>query len=512
MKDKNKSIDHYSKVKIKKGLLHFLTGTAITAVASFSVAILIVRELSISQYASYTALSGLLIVIMLISNLGIERILPRFIPKVRQYGSAQELLAITRWLVVCRALSLFFFSGVLYLISDFISAWLNVEFSQEMLVYFLLYMLGFGLSSHFFRNLQVLMKQKEATISMGLEWFIKLIGLVFIISQYGGISLEEVFLIQAITVWIGVFASFYFLYQVTWLDGKKQSQQNVLDIKEIVQFGAYNYFQLLLGFHALPSTSKLVAATFFAGPALASLGFAYAMIGVVKRYMPAKMLLRLIEPAVMVRYDDKKDFDKTCSIVLLLLKLNLFIILPLAVWFYFCSEPLINLITKDKYSDSVWIISALLLLMVLESQRDVLQLICNAVGHSVLLFKSNIYSLLLFPLWLYLTFKYELPGLIFGLILILFFRNIYLTYQLARRGFKFHPDYNAIFVIFIWSMVAVLLASQISSIYFEGYVMAFISAFLFLIFYLSLCYIKKPFLQSERTMLNGFIGKRIFIW
>jgi O-antigen/teichoic acid export membrane protein len=506
------STNHYSSSKVKKGVVHFLTGKGITAVASFAVAILLIRELSIQNYAAYTALSALLLFMMLLTNLGLERVVPKYIPPLKIANAYSELFVFSVKLLKIRFFSLLLSIIPLGVFSSFIFGWLNIDIDNTLLVYFSIYLVGFGLSMHLMRMLQALLEQKQAMFGMAVEWFSKLLGLISILYVYEDLNLALVFILQAVTVWLGVLYLSFILFNKLRIKVEKNYGVNVLDCRQVFNFGMDNYLQTLLGFHTLPSTSKLLGASFLASPALAGLGFAYAITGVFKRYLPANLLLGLVEPVIMARYTETNDFKKTVKIVGLILKLNLFIIIPASIWILFNGEGLINLISKDKYGDSYWLVSSLLFILVLESQRSVLQLISNAVDQSRLLLLSNIWSLVGVPFWLLSTYAWGISGLITGLILILMFRNIFLSRRLSLLGFDFKTDWKSIILILVSSILASVLSYFIGNVI-DDYLLGLLATIVsFISIYLTMNYLFKPFSKEERKTLNNFIGKKIFVW
>lgn len=509
--------NHYATSKVKKGVIHFLTGKGITAIASFLVAILLIRELSIESYAVYTTLSALLLIILLLSNVGLERVIPKYIPELRQFATAKQLMVFSWLLCRFRLYALIFVLVIFVFMSELISTWFNFQFSFQLLLLFSIYVVGFVFSMHLMKLLQALLLQKQVVIGLSIEWFLKLFGLLGVLYFYGknSLSLEQAFLIISITVWLGVLYFFWSLSRAFAKNDESsllQVQGYELDTKKVFSFAMNNYFETLLGFHTLPPTSKLIGASFLAAPSLAALGFAYAMVGIFKRYLPVNILLSLVEPVIMARYSETKNFTQTTRLVGVLLKLNVFLIIPLSLWFYMSSEGLISFISNNKYGDSGWLIGALLVLLIFESQRTILTLICNAVEQSALLLKSNLFSLWFFPIWLYSTLQFGLEGLMFGLLLILVVRNIYLMYKLKGVGFGFNVDLKAIVLIVLLAVMANMMGLFLSKIYLSGLSLSLGSLVVSIFVYFIMAYLFKPFSKIERDTLNGFIGKKMFIW
>ena len=231
----------YNSSRVRKGFLHFLVGKGLSSVASFLVAIFIVRELSITDYASYTAISGLLITLMLVSNFGIERAVPRFLSEVKQSGGEYELKHLTIRLLKFRLFGLLISIGGVALFSSFLFNRLGIIFEAELLIGFCLYALAYGISMHLLRTLQALLMQKEATISMSIEWFSKLLLILFMIYIYEELSLENLIHVHAITIFISVcFALREVLKAIATSDAQNLAQC-IVDDKNLYRFSLNNY-------------------------------------------------------------------------------------------------------------------------------------------------------------------------------------------------------------------------------------------------------------------------------
>src|SRR5690606_4226073 len=111
------TVEHYSRSRVRTSLAHFLLGRGVSALLGLGVAILIVRELPVRQYAGYTALTGAQLLLLALCNVGMERIIPRYFPELRQRGALRELrsfcwrllgLQVSLLLLACAATAYFF--------------------------------------------------------------------------------------------------------------------------------------------------------------------------------------------------------------------------------------------------------------------------------------------------------------------------------------------------------------------------------------------------------------------
>ena len=508
-----KKENYFSKENVKRSLFHFLFGRAITSVISFVVAILIVRELSIPEYASYTALVGLLLILMMISGLGLERTVPKYLSEFKQKNKHIFLNKLVWILFKLRLLSLIIVLAFSYLFSDYIYSTFNIANTEKLTLVFLSYALLFGISMHLIRTLQALLLQRVVAKGMVIEWLIKLVLFVGVITFNNGLSLMQVFYLQLFPMLI---ANLYYIYSMRkFLMRLELTSGNFARVtpRKMLAFSLQNYVQLLSGFHALPSTGRLIAASFLTQGSVAAIGFAYALSDAFKRYLPANLFLGLIEPVVMAKYSENKSFGQVSLLTGTILKLNLFLIIPIMLWLAMNGKPIVDFISKDKYGDSVWLISAMFFILVLDSHKAMLQLICNAVDKSSVLITSNIVSYISMVLWIYLVLNFHDIGFVVGLAIVFVSRNLYIEFSLAKAGFQFKNDWFAILKIIVVSLIASEMAKYIMDTIDTNVLLeTLISLVGAAIVYLVLLFLVKPFKPCERDALNGFVGKKIFIW
>ncbi len=447
---------YYSSKRVKKGLGHYLLGRGMSAVISILVAILLIRLLSIVDYGVYTVLSGMMLLLTLLSSAGLERILPRYLSELRQAGAHRQLgaycwkfLAVRIALFAVLLLPLTLFSGA-------IAEYFGITDEWKILLVFYLYALVNAGSIHLQRTFQALLRQKEAVYGLILDGFVRLA--IFIAIYLSGIELTLfiVFLVQL----LGAILAFIFLSLKlrTLLKRLEPTQEEKIEIepRKIVHFGWYNYLQQLSGLSYSPGTNKVLSGYLLGNVETAMLGFSYVVYELVKRYMPAMLLLGVIEPVFMARYRQNKKFSILNEMTRLVVKINLFFIVPFIAWAVFFIEPILGLVSAEKYPDTGWIISGLLVVLVFDSHRLALQLLCNAVDQSRLLFTSNLLFIVLFPLEVWAMVEFGLLGLLVSLAVITFLRNIYLVHVIRKAGYMYYPDWQAMIKILILTGAAVL--------------------------------------------------------
>lgn len=507
------TLNYYTSARVRKGFIHFIAGKGISSIASFLVAIIIVRELPVTQYATYTAILGLIITLMLLSNLGIERAVPKFLSQVKQSGNDQELRELTLRLIIYRLAALIVVVTITAVCSDYLLPKFQIKIDDSILIAFCLYSIGYGISMHLIRTLQAFLMQKEATLSMSIEWFIKLAILLTLILNEYTITLSSVIYIHSFSVFLSVFYSLFKVLKYVMIDNCEDVADRVINDQLLFRFSLNNYCQMLAGFHCTQSTNKLIGSALLVPSSVAALGFTYSIIGVFKRYLPSQLFLGLIEPVVMGRFSRSGDFNETRLLTSILFKINLFLLTPALVWVFADGKHIIDFITKGKYGDSAWLVGTLLIGLILESHRSVLQMISNAIDKSELLLSSNLYTLIMLPIIILLTKHYQLNGFVVGILSTLFVRNIILEIMLSRLSYELKYDLISLLKLLVISLASVLLVEYLSiALSINSVFLSLLNLVVIYIIYFSILLIYKPFKEEERNMINKFIGRNIFRW
>lgn len=500
----------YSLVNVRHGFRHYLLGRGITAIASFAVALLLVNGLSVESYGVYTALSGLTMVLLTLSGAGLERVLPKFLPELRLAQAGRELTTLNRHFFAIRILLISLFLLPLTLLPALVEHLFPMSSAASLILPFSVYTLCLAASTYLSRALQALLLQQDATTGMALDWYSKLgilLGLLF----WRLIDLHTVIWVFAGTSALG--ALYMSLRLRVYLRHMNRNSQgsHAIDHLRIWRFGRDNYLQNLVGLPTTIDSAKVFSSAWLGAEATAFLGFANSITSVLNRYLPATLLLGLIEPVFMARYRQDKNFEILREMGSIVLKINIFFIAPVAAWLLFNGDVFLDLISGGKYGQAIWIVLGLVGLLMFESHRAVLQLITNAVDESILLLSSNTLALLAVSIQILLALGLGLPGLLIGMILVSWFRNFYLVFRLRQRGYPYVPHWSGILRMTSCALAAGGLGYALTQ-WIPGLLGAGLAAVAVAGSFLALTYVWKPFKPSERAMVNRFLGRPAFVW
>ncbi|MEO5703110.1 MAG: hypothetical protein ABIQ54_04420 [Gammaproteobacteria bacterium] len=507
------TVGHYSASKIRKSMWHYLLGRGMSAIGSFAVALLLIRVLPVEVYGAYTALAGLLVTLGIVSDGGLDRLLPKFLPILRTANAESRLAKLCWKLLGLRIVLILLVLIPVVIAPDWIANVLSIDEGRKVIWPFALYVVLSIVSVHLARTLQALLQQRAVTMGMILEWFTKLAALVLLLLYTGFLPLDGVIWIQAATVGLGVLFLLIKLQQHFTEFAKADHPLTEIDIprERLWRFGWHNYLPSLIGVGLSEGTIKLVSAYFLGITQTAALGFAYAISGAIRQYLPAILLLGLIEPAFMARYHAQRDFRVLNEMASIVLKSNLFVLAPITVWLLFSGTPMIGLITGGKYLDTVWLLAGFMGVLMLHSQFMVLQLIVNAIEESWLLTTCQLWAVLFAVAEIIAMVFYGLPGLLVGTLVLALFKNIYLVFSIRSKKYPYKTDWQGLMCIVTLAVTTGFIGSLVLR-WLPGLAGSFLALIVTGVTFLALAYVWKPFKPAERDLLNRFIGRKLFFW
>lgn len=502
---------HYSAHNVRRSLWQYLTGRGVTAIASIAFNIILVRALSIPDYASYTALSGLIILITIISSGGLERVIPKFLPELKVAGAAHQLVRLCwRLLELRTGLIIVILIPVVFLREE-LSALFAIIGGETVMHATIIYILIFTVSWHISRTQEALLLQRDATTGLAIEWFAKLATVLLVLYYGQALTVGVAMWIHVGTATLGALYKFIKLRQ--YLSSSLTSEPLIqvdFAMERLWRFGWHNYLQSLIVVPQSPSTMRLVSAHFLMSSSTAALGFAYNLVSVLQRYLlPGTLMLGLIEPIFMARYSAHKDFQALNEMGSIVVKINLCLLAPAIVWLMLSGSATIDLITAGKYTDSVWLICALLIATTMDSHIQILEIVANAVEESWLLLTSNLWAAVIGIFQIGAIILYGLHGLIIMTLLISIFRNYYLIWALRTKNHGYKLEWTGSFRILVAAIISGILGSLIMQ-GIGGFAGSLIAAIITGILFLTMIYFWLPFTQSEQNLMNRFAGRKIF--
>lgn len=500
----------YSKEAVKRSFLHFFIGRGIAGLAGFATVILMARYMDIKSYAGFTALTGLISFAGILSSLGLERVIARYLPEARLTRSTQVLGRLIWTLTLVRLIA----SAIICLVMYVTWPVLMQYFKDVELVYFPIALVCFVLAEsmfqHFSAVFQSLVQQKALTQILVIQWAGRLIMLWFALQDDYQISLEEALWMMALPEMLGIVA-FIFVQQFH-LKRLAASDQHAtssrpLDWQGMANMAAHNYGFTLLAAPPQGYFVKMLAAIFLPTSLVAAYGFFMTLAEKIRQYIPLHFFYNLIEPVLVGHYVQHQDFAKLTRFCQWLYKSNLLILVPAIVWIAVAGSHMVDMLTAGKYHAYVWVLLLVLVQLTIGSHVVVLQLILNALEKSKLLMQAGAVSLVVMLLYWAAVTTLNPVLLITGPIVFSLVCNIYIIRKLNNMGYGYGLRwqlFTGVLVAGVFALaIGLVVSQQLVQAYTSDSIITALSGLVVLVVYLLFVYLLKLISHEEWSFLKS---------
>ncbi len=387
----------YGKERVKRGLLHFALGKVVSAVAGLLAMVLVVRGLSVPEFANYSVLIALVEVFAAISGLGLVHVVLRYVPELYATHRPTALRSVILATLGLRTGVLLALLLLAYALSQPLAHLIKVDTALPAFKLFLL-VVAFRSSSNFLLQiLESTLHQGFSQTAFSLAAIGRCLGMLWLLHD-GGVSLIDVIALEAICEAFACGVLLVGIGTVLWPVGGEQNLQH--DDRNwwssqrgtVAKFAVTAYLQHLATLPFGGNTNRLVGGVMFGDRVMASFGFAQSICEYFKRYLPTQLLLGLIRPIVVARYSVSRNFSSAATLCDQALHINLVFLFGAVAVLLVAGDELLSLISAGKYgAESVWLLIAMLVLLGLETQRLIIEVLTQSVKHYELMIPSNLF-------------------------------------------------------------------------------------------------------------------------
>jgi len=452
---------HYSSGKIRTALKHFLFGRAASAVVSLVTLLLLLRVLEVEEYGLYVTLIALQGIIILLSGLGLDATIDRFMPELRLTYNPASLHKAVLAALSLRLLVLLVVLAVLGGIAD----WLVTVFGnagwRELVPWLLAMILANGLFNLAGNILDTLLLQKWSQISGFAHVFFRLallLGAFFFSTLTVKLVLAAEIVSTLLALGLGLYAlARYFPGSLSEMRAATLFDRSLN--RRILRFASLNFGARVLNQTQGPHGLRLAASHFHGIGAAASFGFVMSLADLLERYLPTTLLTRLIRPVFVSRYTAHGDFSQINGFSSLLVKVNLLVVAPVVMLAALYGNYIVEWVAGDKYIGTAWLLVMALALLIPNSHKVVIALVANTLEKNAMQFTGGIFSLLGLGLGIVLGFEFGLYGILGGALVAAVAYNFYAVAYLRHSGYAYAPDMWGAFKIVLASVAGIGAAS-----------------------------------------------------
>lgn len=386
----------YGENRIRRGLMHFLSGKVISAIAGFMAMLLVIRTLSVGDFAAYSILYALVEIVTAISGFGIVHAILRYVPEL--YGKHYEV-SLRHFILgstVVRTTLLILLVFTFYIFSENVVIHIGLHGAVEEYKLFLVIVV-LRSSTHFFSQiLESTLHQGVVQIGFTIATVARLMGMVYLLS-IGNVRLSDVIWIELVADGVGLLIM---LLGVIWVlkscatkDNSNVEDRQWLHIRtrQVLRFATAAYLQHLAITPYGGNANRLVGGAWLDSRAMAGYGFAQSIYEYIKRYLPAQLLLGIIRPVIVARYSKTRNFGDAVGLCNQVMHINEILIGGIFVILIAGSGGLVTYVSDGKYgAETVFVMAALLVVLILETWRQQLELLVQAIERYALILPSNL--------------------------------------------------------------------------------------------------------------------------
>ncbi|XZG69464.1 lipopolysaccharide biosynthesis protein [Chitinibacteraceae bacterium HSL-7] len=506
----------YSRASAVRGVRSFAIGKVVSAISTFAALFFLVRLLAPSEYGLYVAYFSIVEIFYLVSGVGLSTFAQKYLTEfaaagdiglVRRYGSLS---------IVLRILFSIIFVLFLYFSFDAIAAYFDFE-KLAGIAAFLMVLLVLELLLRYLSEIfPALMWQGSSQLLFLVRSLVRCVSYGVILFFYGSASLVLVFSVDLVATLAAV------VYGVIrFHSGVMQRSSEPSGMKEItstftemasvcLRFYAAQVAGQTYGNHML----KLIVLKLFGSVQAGVYGFAQALADMLRNYLPGYLLLGVVRPMFVARYEQRKDPAVLDEMFNFVLKMNFFTFFPVALFLAATGDSLLSHLSGGKYEDSSAVLMILLLVLSMQCVHQVLGMINLSTGSPNVSMKAYFLA----PV-----------GLVFGLIFARYFGYFGVAWGavvselvwcaacihgLKRVGMVINVAWSGFVRLVICLLIVGGAVVSLESIVSSGW-MKIGLALAGVLAYFILCAVAKPFSDRERDWIRSALPTRIkpiFVW
>ncbi len=506
--------NHFSFTRVKRSLGYFAIGKLGSGLVGLALLVLLARVLSRTDYGTYVTYVAIFEIVLLVSNFGLFPIAQRFVTDCRIKGTQRQLVKLIFWICLGRLVTLMVACGGLYLFSGMLLGFMGI---QEVIASFLVYLLVMiteGVSRYLDMIFESLLLQGYAQASIFIRNTSKLIAFASVAWFGGGLTLDSLVRLEAMTTTGGMAIAVLLIIIYFWTHRAPKHDPvtpNRYAPSDMFRFSLLLYFAQVISQIYGGDAIKLIVARILGIIETASFGFAYSISMILQRYLPTFLLLGMARPLFVAKFAKGSDFSEINRMANLMFKLNTFCLVPVIAFFVLYGSQFSSLVSGGKYPEAGGMLASLCILLIFQSLHIILGLVAlvTKLANSTLM--GTIAGVLGVLLGIYSVPHFGVYGLVFGLILSELLWCVVAWLIQAHYGYGLRLDWLAVFKLtFVCiSVIAILNNAPLPTANAIDLMVAFIYVVLS---YLILAYLIKPFRNYERSTINRFLPKPVFLW
>lgn len=506
---------HYSAQAARRSFRHFFLGKGFKIVGTFATLLILARWLSTAEYAVYISLRALIEVARPLTSVGVAPVLLRFLPELRAANNNASAYRLLLYGVGVKVAAI----AVIYVAAAPFLEEIGVGFNLDDWLWLIPWVLVVGaldfLTFTLSQALESFLWQKEAQYSLAAGNFLQMALLLLLVMQ-GDLTLSGAVLAEGCGLGFALVWLVYGLYH-KWKNDEEAREGDTGWLRSnrprLLRFAAWSYGLNLTSVGYGPGPNRLVAAYFLPSADVATYGFAGQTANIVRRLMPTRLVVNFIRPLLFARFTATGNFEQLVDKVNLVYRLNLSILVIPAGMLLVGGQSVFDWLTAGKYGSAAPLLAGLLLVLVSEGMRTLLEMIVQAVEKNHIFAGSNLFQSASLLTAIPLVGSLGPWALVVANFVGTIGANVVLIVWLRRYGFVFRVRWGPVTWICAYALVAGATGIGVSKLsateFLESALWAQLGGMMvFLVIFCLLFFLKPPFSKSELELLASVLWKR----
>lgn len=396
----------YDQDNVRKGIFHYVTGRAFVAVASVAVYLLLVRIMSVADYADFATATGMATVLVMLSMCGLDRVVLKYLPEGKLAASPAELGAFVFRMVGARMLAAILFLAAVGLVGTSIVDLLRLPHDIRILGATAAYVLLFAFTDFSAYCLQALMRQDYLRLGVSIAWALRLAFVGVGLYAGGGVSIDAIMLVWTAAEFAAACVMAWPLFAVMRpalgaATGAAAAPTWPAEWVSLRRLAASNFVSSVFGIPWQPYALRTVAAGLLPDLSLAAYGFHQILVERIRGYLPFHFFASLTEPLMSARLTNGEERQRVLDNLAIIVQGSIWLLAPLVTVFSLVGGPAVALLTGGKYAEFSPVLAILIGQLLLGVQVGMLWSFFSVLGESSVIWRAAaLPSIITFPLLL----------------------------------------------------------------------------------------------------------------
>ncbi len=503
----------FSAGALRRNFGYFAVGKIGSGIIGIGVVVLMVRLLSEPDYGSYVSLVALLEIVLLVSNAGSYPIAQRYFTDAMLDDNRVWLGKLVVRAFALRAGSLVLVALALGVASASIADGLRLPGVAAALPLYALVIVFEGSARFIDLVFEGMLEQRRAQVCAIVRSGTRLAILFAMLRLGGDLSLLDAVKVDLAGAAVGLTVSLAMLRRTVSSISPHRPAPDAADPfswRRMTGFALPLYLAQIVTQAYGPDTVKLVIGRMMGAMEVAAFGFAHALSLILQRYLPAQLLLGLVRPALVARQARGAPNEQLARAGNLILKINHFLLVPVAAFVGVGGTELVLLVSKGKHALAGGILFWLVALLLLQALHVVLSMLATALEDRRAVLFATLAATPGVVAGILLANVAGIGGMLAGLWASELLWCATARRMLSARGFQFPIDWRGWCKLLAAGAIAALGAlppgwpAGLAGVCLQAGVVGTV--------FLVACRLLRPFTAEERAQINRMLPKPVFVF